>query len=215
MAGLGDANGDIDRVLQVADRGRADDDRAPASSEFDESVVAQSLVGVQDGMDIEPERFGEVSRGWQSCPLRRLAGGDVSRLVVWSSVGSRSSAIFDLDDDGDLDIVTNEFHAPPQVLINDRAQRRDPVRFLKIQLRGSASNRDGRGAKVQVHSAGRTLMKVHDGKSGYMSQSSIPLYFGLGAADGVERIDVEWPSGRKQTVAGPIETNRLLELTEP
>ena len=42
----------------------------------------------------------------------------------------------------------------------------------------------------------------------------MPLYFGLGAADSVERIDVRWPSGAEQTVLGPIEINTLIEVTE-
>jgi hypothetical protein len=55
---------------------------------------------------------------------------------------------------------------------------------------------------------------VNDGKSGYLSQSRLPLYFGLGEAESVDRIEVTWPSGVIQTVAGPIGANRLLEIRE-
>jgi hypothetical protein len=57
-------------------------------------------------------------------------------------------------------------------------------------------------------------MKFHDGKSGYLSQSSLPLYFGLGEAARVDRIEVDWPSGIKQVVPGPIRANDLLPITE-
>ena len=68
---------------------------------------------------------------------------------------------------------------------------------------------------VSVHTRSQTYTRVHDGKSGYLSQSLLPLYFGLGPASTVERIEVLWPSGTAQTVAGPIESNQLVEIREP
>ncbi len=133
---------------------------------------------------------------------------------VWGALGSRSSIIFDLDDDGDLDIVTNEFNAGPLVLVSDLSERR-AVRFLKVKLSGRASNRAGIGARVTVSVPGATYTKVNDGKSGYLSQSDFPLYFGLGDASSIESVRVVWPSGSEQSLPGPIETNRLLEIREP
>ena len=57
-------------------------------------------------------------------------------------------------------------------------------------------------------------MKVHDGQSGYMSQSLYPLYFGLNEVTNVDEIKVTWPSGNKQTVSGPIDVNRTIEVKE-
>jgi hypothetical protein len=54
-----------------------------------------------------------------------------------------------------------------------------------------------------------------DGGSGYLSHSVYPLYFGLGAADTVDRIDVAWPSGTKQTVSAAIAINTVVNITEP
>jgi hypothetical protein len=135
-------------------------------------------------------------------------------VEVWGALGSRASVIFDIDDDWDLDIVTNEFNDRPMVLVSDLSVRR-PVRALTISLRGSRSNRFGVGAKVVVRAAGATYTKVNDGKSGYLSQSLHPLYFGLGEATRVDRIDVFWPSGKSQSLEGPIEINRTLEIREP
>jgi hypothetical protein len=53
--------------------------------------------------------------------------------------------MFDLDNDGDLDIVTNDFNSAPQVLISDLAQRKR-IQWLKIMLTGTTSNRNGLGA---------------------------------------------------------------------
>jgi hypothetical protein len=104
-----------------------------------------------------------------------------------------------LDDDGDLDIVTNDFNTPPQIFVSDLAQKRK-VAFLKVSLVGSKSNRNGLGAQVTLFAGDLKITKVQDGKSGYLSQSVLPLYFGLGQATQINSIEVLWPSGHKQTV---------------
>jgi hypothetical protein len=135
-------------------------------------------------------------------------------VTVWAARASRSAAIFDLDDDGDLDIVTNNYGDIPQVFISDLAQR-GPIHFLKVKLQGTRSNRDGVGAVVTIESAGRTQSQVNDGKSGYLAQSVMPLYFGLGTQTRVDSIRVRWPSGKEQLLHGPILSGRLLKITEP
>jgi hypothetical protein len=57
--------------------------------------------------------------------------------------------------------------------------------------------------------------RFHDGKSGDLAQSSLPLYFGLGSETAADRIEVVWPSGRRQTRTGPIPLNGTVELVEP
>jgi hypothetical protein len=88
------------------------------------------------------------------------------------------------------------------------------IHWLKVKLTGTASNRDGLGAMVHVTAGGRTFMKYNDGKSGYLSQSSLPLYFGLGDARKIERVEVDWPSGRKQVLTDNLSMNQLLAITE-
>ena len=142
-----------------------------------------------------------------------LCKGHKGKVTLMSALGSRSSVIFDLDNDGDLDIVTNDFNSEPMVLVSDLAQKRPNLRWLKIKLRGTVSNRDGLGAKVRVQAGGQTLTQWNDGKSGYLSQSSMPLYFGLGDAQKVDAVEVTWPSGKKQTVAG-VKVNGEIEVVE-
>ncbi len=135
------------------------------------------------------------------------------RWQVWGALGSRSSVIWDLDDDGDLDILTNDFGAPPMVLISDLAAKH-PIHYLKIRLRGTTSNRDAVGASVVVRAADRSWRKINDGKSGYLSFSRMPLYFGLDDFDSVDSIEIQWPSGHRQTVQGPIAVDRQIEVIE-
>ena len=141
------------------------------------------------------------------------AAGATGRVTVWGARGSRSAVIFDVDGDGDLDIVTNEFNAAPMVLISNLTEK-TRVRYLAVKLAGTTSNRDGLGAVVKVTAGGSTYTKVMDGNSGYLSHSLYPLYFGLGAAEAVDTIEVLWPSGKKQTVKPPFKINSVIEVRE-
>jgi hypothetical protein len=170
-------------------------------------------------LGVEPRRDGRVVTPWFDLDCdgadktHPQCVGRHGRVSVLAALGSRSSVVFDVDGDGDLDVITNDFNSAPQVLISDLAQQRE-VRFVKIKLIGSASNRDGLGARVTVVTPTRQIHQQHDGKSGYLSQSSLPLYFGLGDETKIERIEVRWPSGRQQTVNEPA-LGQLLEIREP
>lgn len=144
----------------------------------------------------------------------KVCVGQSGKSIVMAPRSSRSSVIFDLDNDGDLDIVTNDFNSEPQVLVSDLAQRKQ-IHWLKVVLEGTRSNRNGLGATVRVRAGGQTYTKYNDGKSGYLAQSVLPLYFGLGAAERIDRVEVDWPSGRKQTVTTGIGENQTLRITEP
>src|SRR5205823_7742438 len=137
------------------------------------------------------------------------------RLTMMASLGTRAAVLLDLDADGDLDIVTNEFNGRPQVLVSDLAQRHRPT-FLAVRLRGTHANREGLGATVAVYlPQDRRILKALDGKSGYLSQSDLPLYFGLGDADRVDSLEVRWSSGRRQLLVGPLKGRQTLDVVEP
>jgi hypothetical protein len=172
-------------------------------------------------LGVEPRQNRKTAQPWfdLDCPgehagHKLCAGAGDRRVQVWSAVGSRASVILDLDNDGDLDIVTNEFNAEPLVLVSDLAQSANDLNWLAVRLIGSQSNRGGLGARVTVKAGAAAYRQVLDGKSGYLSQSLTPLYFGLGDAAAVDELQVEWPSGRRQSVT--VEgIDRLLEITEP
>jgi hypothetical protein len=158
-----------------------------------------------------------------ACAVCNRPGADIvgcrktgaNSFTVMGARGTRSALIIDVDNDGDLDIVTNEFNAAPMVLISDLSAKRK-INWLKIRLHGTKSNREGLGARVTVVLPdGRRILKGMDGKSGYLSQSDYPLYFGLGDASSAAAIEVVWPTGKKQTITGPIASGTVKEIVEP
>ena len=139
--------------------------------------------------------------------------GKSGRVDVFGTLSTRSSVLVDLDNDGDLDLVTNEFNDRPQILFSNLSEKTS-IHFLKVQLQGTKSNRDGLGATVKVKIGNRALTQYHDGKSGYLAQSSLPLYFGLGTTPKADRIEVLWPSGKRQVVKEKIPENGLIQIIE-
>jgi hypothetical protein len=172
-------------------------------------------------LGIEPRRGGRTHTAWfdVDCSLPASVTippckGRSGKITVMAPLGTRSSVLFDLDQDGDLDLVTNDFNSEPQVLVSNLAQRRS-VHWLAVALTGTASNRDALGARVRVTVGGRVLTQWHDGKSGYLSQSALPLYFGLGESTTIQSVEIMWPSGRAQVLISGLTPNTTLRVTEP
>jgi len=181
-------------------------------------VDAEFAVGVEprrahpDGQNVTP--WFEIdcagaNKGHRDCPT----DSNAARVIVKGARGSRSSLIFDLDSDGDLDIVTAEFNAEPMVLVSNLSERRE-VNSISINLVGSKSNRNGFGATVIVKAEDQAYTQQVSGKTGYLSQSSLPLYFGLGKTATIDAIEVRWPSGIVQNMVGPIASGQTLRIVE-
>ena len=111
----------------------------------------------------------------------------------------RGLAVGDLDNDGRLDILLVAENAPLAVLHNQNASQ---DHFLTLALEGTRSNRDGVGARVTVTASGRTQVSMRFGGGSYQSASDQRLHFGLGAARIVDRVEVTWPSGGRDSYQG-------------
>lgn len=107
----------------------------------------------------------------------------------------RGLAYGDFDRDGDLDLLLTTNGGPARLFRNDQLAGNRSIRF---RLVGTKSNRDGIGASVGIVSAGSAQTRVVKGGSSYLSQSELPLTFGLGKRDRVDRVVVNWPSGRTE-----------------
>ncbi|HJO05698.1 MAG TPA: CRTAC1 family protein [Acidobacteriota bacterium] len=175
-------------------------------------------------LGIEPRRDGRIRAPWfgidcaspdrpETELVATLCTDQDGPISVLGTLGTRTSAIVDLDNDGDLDIVTGEFNTEPQLLLSDLAERH-AIHWLQVELEGTASNRDGLGAWVAVETADGSQSRYHDGKSGYLSQSSTALYFGLGEATSADRVSITWPGGATQVLDGPIAANKRLRIRQ-
>ena len=120
-------------------------------------------------------------------------------------VAARGTAFGDLNNDGWIDAVTTVLGSHPQVFMN----RGGGAHWLTITLRGTRSNRDGLGARVQVN--GQTRFATTAGS--YESANDKRLHFGLGTTK-TARVEVTWPSGSHQ-VLNDVPADQFLEVREP
>jgi hypothetical protein len=107
----------------------------------------------------------------------------------------RGLAYGDFDRDGDLDILLTTNSGPAYLYRNDQLAGNRSIRFHLI---GTKSNRDAIGALVRIFYSGLSQSQMVKTGSSYLSQSELPLTFGLGRRDKIDRVQVEWPSGAKE-----------------
>jgi hypothetical protein len=107
----------------------------------------------------------------------------------------RGLAYGDFDRDGDLDLLMTTNNGPPVLFRNDQASGNRSVRFTLV---GTKSNRDGIGAWVRVFAGGTSQSRMVKTGSSYLSQSELPVTFGVGRRDAVDRVVIDWPSGRTE-----------------
>ena len=125
----------------------------------------------------------------------------------------RGAAYADFDNDGDLDLVITTSNGPAKLLRNDNGNQND---VLRVKVIGTRSNRDGIGAKIAVTSnEGLHLTKMVKTGSSYLSQSELPVTFGLGKPKGnkIVSLEIVWPSGKHET-AKNIQPNQFITLQE-
>jgi len=126
---------------------------------------------------------------------------------------SNGAAYADLDNDGDLDLITNNINGRAFVMRNDingPGHDKPGPNYLTLVLNGDAPNRDGIGSTVFAYSKGLTQVCVQYPVRGYLSSVDNRLHFGLGSSS-LDSLVIVWPDGKRQVVPGAA-VNRILQL---
>ena len=149
--------------------------------------------------------------GYAQPPQLFLNGGKRTFRDVATEVGEgfsqpkvgRGLAYGDFDRDGDVDILMTTNNGPSFLFRNDQLAGNRSIRF---HLVGTSSNRDAIGATVRIYHDGSSQSRLVRGGSSYLSQSELPVTFGLGKRDRIDRVVIQWPNGKieeyKNLVAG-------------
>ena len=154
----------------------------------------------------------------QPAHLFRNLGGrrfeDVTAKVgraLTSPVVGRGAAYGDYDHDGDLDLAVTASNGAARLLRNDGGNRNHS---LRLTLRGTSSNRDAIGAKVELLLDGKpgpwSIVKTG---SSYASQSELPLTFGLGSRTRVSGVRITWPEGQVESLPA-IDADRMVTVEQ-
>jgi hypothetical protein len=155
--------------------------------------------------DVVRETRGSI--GQAQPPLLFLNDGSGRFRDVAGAVGpdfarpriGRGLAAGDFDRDGDVDLLMTTNNGPAVLFRTDAPAGH---RSLRLTLTGTQSNRDGIGARVRVFHGGTMQSRTVRSGSSYLSQSELPLTFGLARRDRVDRVVIDWPSGRTEEFAG-------------
>ena len=125
-----------------------------------------------------------------------------------------SLTTFDYDDDGDLDMLVSNTDNMPYLYKNltIRPDLESKKNWLKVELEGTTSNRDGLGSILKVYTRGKVYQRYHHG-AGLLSQNLLPVHFGLGENGMLDSLVISWPNS-EQEVFYNIPTNQTVRIIE-
>jgi len=124
---------------------------------------------------------------------------------------SRSFALADLDRDGRLEVILRNRNAPQLRILHN--SMKDLGNSIAFRLRGRKSNRDAIGAAITVETDGLRQTRYLQAGSGFLSQHSKELFFGVGKSETIRHVAVRWPGGLIQQFEN-LPANRRIEIEE-
>jgi len=124
---------------------------------------------------------------------------------------SRGAAFGDFDQDGAVEIAINNQNEAPSLL---KQTATPPGHWIILQLVGTKSNRNAIGARVRLTANGHSQVEEVRSGGSYLSQNDLRLHFGLGQATSIDKIEIAWPSGRRQVLTNQP-CDRVLQVEEP
>ena len=122
---------------------------------------------------------------------------------------SRGAAFADFDNDGSVEVLVGNQNEPPSLLKTTPGKNH----WISLRLEGTRANRSAIGAKVRLTAGGISqYAEVRSGGS-YLSQNDLRIHFGLGSATKIDKLEIEWPGGARQTET-PATVDRALTIVE-
>ena len=126
---------------------------------------------------------------------------------------ARGLAFADYDNDGSVEALVNNQNEPPSLLRMQPGNRGPANHWIELKLEGVKVNRSAIGARVRVTAGGFVqTAEVRSGGS-YLSQSDLRLHFGLGGAARVDKVEIAWPGGGRQTETA-LAADRIVTIRE-
>jgi hypothetical protein len=153
----------------------------------------------------QPAQLFHNLGGGQFRDVADEVGGGFDRPKV-----GRGLAVGDFDRDGALDVLLTTNNGAAFLYRNDVQNGNRSIRF---KLVGTQSNRDGIGAVLKVFAGGQQQTRMVRSGSSYLSQSELPVTFGVGRQTEIERAVVEWPSGRNEEYK-KLKSGESFQITE-
>ena len=127
-----------------------------------------------------------------------------------STRDGRGVGIADFDNDGRLDIFVANANGEPFLYRNTIPTGAHWVSFL---LEGTKSNRGAVGAQIRLTSGGKTYLRYVSGGNSFAGQSSARVHFGLAGTAAIEKVEIRWPTGATQVLAG-VTVDRIYKVSE-
>jgi hypothetical protein len=122
----------------------------------------------------------------------------------------RAAAFGDFNNDGKIDIVVNVLNDKPQLFMNRTVNGNH---WIILKLVGTKDNRDGLGTRIKVTTAEGVQYNHATTAVGYSSSSDKRVHFGLGKAEVVDKIELQWPTGVKQVLTH-VKADQILTVVE-
>jgi len=139
---------------------------------------------------------------------------DISKDAGIDQLSISNGAVYaDLDNDGDLDIITNNINGNAFIMQNDLISAGDTGKrnnYLTVKLNGDTFNKDGIGATVYAYSKGLAQMVEQYPVRGYLSTVDNRLHFGFGGS-AADSLKIVWPDRKMQVIAAPA-LNKIMQV---
>lgn len=179
-------------------------------------------------MIVQPNVDLADARNWPPMGNKTLSGYQRSRMFhnqqgqlftdeapalgLDSLKDGRGVALGDFDNDGRLDFFVSNANSLP-LLFRSNYPLDENSNWVEFKLEGTKSNRDAVSAQVRITIDGKARLSFVNGGNGFASQSTHRVHFGLGASKSIDRVDIRWPTGEKQTFE-KVSANHIYKVVE-